>query len=149
VYTSINARGIDACACSAVKKLSRVLGRSYDAELASAGLNITQFAVLRSIARRSGDPLVRVAEEMEMDRTSLYRAIAPMIREGWLVSVDGVDARSKTAEITTKGRRLLASANKNWDKVQRRVIGQFGEAKYLSLLSELDRLAQCARGANT
>ena len=124
-----------------------MLGRSYDEELAPSGLNITQLAVLRSIARHSGEPLVRVAEEMEMDRTTLYRAIAPMIREGWIVAADGRDARSKTAEMTTQGRRLLASANKEWGKAQRRIIGQFGKAKYVALLGELNRLAQCARAA--
>lgn len=147
MHTSINTQGADTCAGSAVRKLARVLGRSYDEELAPAGLNITQLAVLRSIARHSGEPLVRVAEEIEMDRTTLYRAIAPMVREGWLVAVAGSDARSKTAEMTAKGRRLLAEANKNWDKVQRRVVGQFGKARYVALLGELDRLAQCARAA--
>lgn len=147
MYTSITAQGVDTCADSAVRKLSRVLGRFYDEELASSGLNITQLAVLRSIVRHQGEPLVRVAEEMEMDRTTLYRAIAPMIREGWIVSAEGSDARSKTAEITPKGRRLLSSANKNWDKVQRRVIDQFGKTKYVALLGELDRLAECARTA--
>ncbi len=122
-----------------------MLGRSYDEELAPAGLNITQLAVLRSIARHSGEPLVRVAEEMEMDRTTLYRAIAPMVREGWLVAVEGSDGRSKTAKMTAKGRRLLAGANKNWKIVQGRVVGQFGKGKYVALLGELDRLAQCSR----
>lgn len=147
MYTSISP-GTDPCVCSTVKKLSRVLGRAYDAELASSGLNITQLAVLRVIARRSGEPLVRIAEELEMDRTSLYRAIMPMIREGWLVSVDGADARSKTGAITTKGRSILAKANQSWGKVQRRVIGNFGKADYASLIGELDRLAECARAAN-
>lgn len=143
----MNSQGANICASSAVRKLSRVLGRSYDEELAPSGLNITQLAVLRSIARHSDESLVRVAEEMEMDRTTLYRAIAPMLREGWLVTVEGSDARSKIAEITTKGRRLLAGANKNWERVQRRIVGQFGEAKYVALLGELDRLAQSARAA--
>src|SRR6201996_933253 len=111
VYTSLPA-GIDPCACTTVKKLSRVLGRHYDSSISPAGVNITQLAVLRCIARRSGEPLVRVAEEMEMDRTSLYRAITPMIRDGWLASGDTGNARFRTAEVTAKGQKLLVDANK-------------------------------------
>jgi DNA-binding MarR family transcriptional regulator len=145
VYSSLPS-GTDPCACTTVKKLSRVLGRIYDAKISAAGINITQLAVLRVIARRSGEPLIRIAEELEMDRTSLYRAITPMIREEWLVSEDGEDARSRTARLTKKGRRFLADANKRWNGVQHQVIGRFGRNEYASLLSELNRLADCADG---
>lgn len=143
VYTSLQS-GIDPCACTTVKKLSRVLGRFYDSNISPAGVNITQLAVLRCIARRSGEPLIRVAEEMEMDRTSLYRAIAPMIRDGWLVSADASRARFRTARVTKKGHQLLVDANKYWATVQRNVIGKFGQKEYELLLTELNRLADCA-----
>jgi DNA-binding MarR family transcriptional regulator len=119
------------------------LGRHYDSNISPAGMNITQLAVLRCIARRSDEPLVRVAEEMEMDRTSLYRAIAPMVRDGWLVSEDATHARFRTAEVTAKGRKLLAGANKRWQGVQQDVIGRFGQKEYAKLLDELNRLAEC------
>jgi DNA-binding MarR family transcriptional regulator len=130
-----------------VKKLSRVLCRVYDANISAAGINITQLAVLRCIARSSEEPLARIAEEMEMDRTSLYRAITPMIREGWLVSEGGSNARFRTAKVTKKGRQLLTTANRRWDKVQKKIIGRFGQPAYDSLLSELYRLADCANGS--
>ncbi len=63
-------------------------------------MNVTQFAVLRCIARRSGEPLVRIAGELEMDRTSLYRAISPMMRDGWLADGESGDARYRTAKLT-------------------------------------------------
>jgi DNA-binding MarR family transcriptional regulator len=143
VYTSLES-GINPCASSTVKKLSRVLGRVYDLKLSAAGINITQLAVLRCITRRRGEPLVRVAEEMEMDRTSLYRAVAPMIREGWIISAKVKGARFHTARITPKGRRLLANANRYWEDIQSSVIGRFGQKEYDSLLAELYRLADCA-----
>ena len=59
------------CACTSIKKLSRVLGRVYDAALGASPMNVTQLAVLRCIGRRTGEPLIHVAEELEMDRSSL------------------------------------------------------------------------------
>ena len=143
MYTSLPI-GVQPCACTTVKKLSRVLGRFYDAEISAAGMNVTQLAVLRVIARRSGEPLIRIAEELEMDRTSLYRAIAPMIRDGWLSSTEGTDARFRTAHITNTGRKILKDANRRWKKVQAHVTSCFGRKKYAALVSELNRLADCA-----
>jgi len=37
-----------------------------------------------------GEPLARIADELELDRTSLYRAINPMIRDGRVTVMDGL-----------------------------------------------------------
>jgi DNA-binding MarR family transcriptional regulator len=146
VYSS-NKPGSTPCACTTVKKVSRLLGRVYDAALVDAGLNITQLGVLRCISRRAGEPLVRVAEELEMDRTSLYRAINPMIRDGWIVFADGVNARTKSAKVTKKGLQVLASADIGWSDVQSQLIRRFGRVEYAALISELHRLADCAEAS--
>ncbi len=145
VYTS---KKDSPCACTTVKKLSRILGRTYDAALAPSGINVTQFAVMRSISRHDGEPLARVADELEMDRTSLYRAIAPMERDGWIKLAAGADSRSRAAVITAKGSRLLAKAADNWENVQGSLINTFGKSEWTSLVSELKRLGQCAAVAN-
>ena len=143
MYTS-NPIGTTPCACTTIKKLSRVLGRTYDNALSGAGINITQLAVLRCISRRGGEPLVRVAEELEMERTSLYRAINPMVRDGWLVLANRADARSRTAKITRKGGQILAKSSTGWEEVQNHLIMKFGRNAYSSLIQELHRLADCA-----
>jgi DNA-binding MarR family transcriptional regulator len=143
VYSS-NKPGSIPCTCTTVKKLSRVLGKSYDAALNKAGINITQLAVLRCIARRSGEPLSHVADELEMDRTSLYRAIAPMERDGWISIEDGNDARSRTAKLLRKGNTVLKKADKGWDEIQSKILGRFGKDEWLTLVSALNRLAGCA-----
>src|SRR5215470_15000956 len=79
------------CACTTVRRASRILARAFDVALEPAGLNVTQLAVLRAIQRHPGEPLTRVAEDLCMDRTSLYRAVAPMQRDGWLTISAGAD----------------------------------------------------------
>lgn len=137
------------CACTTVKKLSRVLGRIYDAALVESGINITQLGVLRCIDRRQGEPLIRVAEEMELDRTALYRALAPMIRNGWIVTTDAGLGNVKTARITPKGRRAMEKAGVGWDEMQQQLIASFGDSKYGQLVNELYRLASCAEEIET
>jgi DNA-binding MarR family transcriptional regulator len=142
VYTS-NKPGSIPCACTTVKKLSRVLGRNYDAALADSGISITQLAVMRCIARRVGEPLARVAHELELEKTSLYRALTPMIRDGWIIVADGPTSGTKTAKITKKGDRLLTRAGSGWDELQNRIISSFGSKEYAAFMQELNRLANC------
>jgi hypothetical protein len=82
-----------------------------------------------------------------MDRTSLYRAINPMIRDGWIVFADGVNARTKSAKVTKKGLQVLASADIGWSDVQSQLIRRFGRVEYAALISELHRLADCAEAS--
>ncbi|WP_394841990.1 MarR family winged helix-turn-helix transcriptional regulator [Pendulispora brunnea] len=141
---STNKPGSVPCACTTVKKLSRVLGRAYDAALAGSGVNNTQLAVLKCIARREGDPLSHIADELEMERSSLYRAVSPMERDGWLTITAGPDARSRTATLTRKGHQVVAKANTAWEKMHHQVIDRFGRKEWMALSAELDRLANCA-----
>jgi DNA-binding MarR family transcriptional regulator len=120
------------------------MGRVYDAALSASLINVTQLAILRCIDRRKGQPLTHVAEELEMDRSSLYRALDPMVRNRWVKITAGADARSNTAIITFKGYRLLAQAGEHWKQVQTGVIGRFGRRKWVALVAELDRLRACA-----
>jgi DNA-binding MarR family transcriptional regulator len=78
-----------------------------------------------------------------MDRTSLYRAMAPMLRGGWLGLSAGVDARSHSATINRKGNEVLRKADAGWDQMQDRLLKGFGKSEWTALVGELNRLAQC------
>ena len=69
------------------------MARVYEGALAKAGLTSTQFAVLRALERKGGTlPLTHLAEELVLERTSLYRAIAPLERDA-LVKVTATKDR--------------------------------------------------------
>jgi DNA-binding MarR family transcriptional regulator len=135
------------CACTTVRRASRILARAFDVVLEPTGLNITQLAVLRAIQRHPNEPLTRVAEDLCMDRTSLYRAVNRMQREGWLRIAAGTNARSRIAEFTTRGRRVLDAADLPWGRAQTAIIERFGRDNWTSLVSELERLSAIARAA--
>ncbi|HEY3963178.1 MAG TPA: MarR family winged helix-turn-helix transcriptional regulator [Planctomycetaceae bacterium] len=132
------------CVCTTIRRASRILARAFDACLEPVGLNITQLAVLRAIQRHPGEPLTRVAEDLRMDRTSLYRAVTPMQRDGWLKIAAGADARSRSAKFTTKGRRILEAADPAWISVQTEIVARFGRDQWAALVAELERLGACA-----
>ena len=132
------------CACTSVRKAARVLARTFDSGLAASGLNITQLAVLRAVLRHPHEPLSRVAEDLAMDRTSLYRALAAMEKQHWVSMRDGPDGRSRTAVLTRSGETALARATPGWTSTQRALIERFGATEWQDFVAELHRLADCA-----
>lgn len=133
------------CACNSVRKAARVLARAYDSALAGSGLNITQLAVMRAVQRHPHEPLTRVAEDLAMDRTSLYRALAALAKQHWVTLSGGPDGRTRSAVITSQGESALGRADPGWQTTQRELVRRFGAAAWQSLNAELRRLAQCAR----
>jgi DNA-binding MarR family transcriptional regulator len=132
-----------------VRKAARVLARTFDSALADSGLNITQLAVMRAVLRHPAEPLSRVAEDLAMDRTSLYRALAALAKQHWVVLSEGTDSRSRTAALTSKGQAVLAKAEPGWASTQRAIIDRFGATQWQSLVVELRRLADCASEVKT
>ena len=132
------------CACTSVRSAARVLARAYDAALAAAGMNVTQLAVMRAILRHPHAPLSRVADDLAMDRTSLYRALSPMQRRGWVRLDDGTDGRSRSVSVTPGGHDALAEADPAWAGIQVAIVDCFGREQWQALAAELRRLAECA-----
>jgi DNA-binding MarR family transcriptional regulator len=123
------------CACTTLRKASRALSRIYDEALAPAGLTVAQLAVLRAIKRgaKDGEPLSRLAETLVMDRTSLYRALGPMARSGWLLIKDAPKGHAKVVLLSKAGARATARAAEYWKRAQSRVIGEFGVDRWAAL----------------
>jgi DNA-binding MarR family transcriptional regulator len=107
-------------------------------------MNVTQLAVLRCIDRRNGEPLMRVAKELELDRSSLYRALNPMIRKRWIRIKAGTDLRSRSALITGAGYAALEKAGRQWEDIQKRIVSKFGRERWARFVEDLQQLADCA-----
>jgi DNA-binding MarR family transcriptional regulator len=132
------------CACTSVRRVARVLARAYDSALSQSGLNITQLAVMRTVLRHPDEPLTRVADDLAMDRTSLYRALALLRKNHWVALDLGSDERSRRASVTAEGQKILARADQSWAAAQTVIVERFGAAKWPSFVADLRRLADCA-----
>ncbi|MES2289741.1 MAG: MarR family winged helix-turn-helix transcriptional regulator [Pseudomonadota bacterium] len=131
------------CVCTTLRKASRAVTRAYDEGLADSGMTITQFAVLRNLDRQGAMPLSRLAELLVMDRTSLYRLIAPLERHGWVSVADGA-GRAKLASITDAGRAAMLAATPAWEKVQDGLVGAMGAEAWAALQTQLRVLGSAA-----
>lgn len=137
------------CVCTSIRKAARVLARTYDGALAPLGMNVTQLAVMRALLRHPREPLTRVAEDLAMDRTSLYRAIEALRKRRWVRLGDGHDSRSRSAAITRSGTLALDRADPGWASTQSGIVERFGHREWQAFTRELQRLIDCAAGSTT
>ncbi|WP_206241296.1 MarR family winged helix-turn-helix transcriptional regulator [Novosphingobium terrae] len=128
------------CVCTTMRRATRALTRAYDEALAPFGITVQQFAILRDIQRAGTIPLPRLAEGLVMDRTSLYRALPPLEREGLLV-LESPSPRSRTATLTPAGQQRVADANPAWESLQTRILSAMQPGEWDQMQSSADRLA--------
>jgi DNA-binding MarR family transcriptional regulator len=112
--------------------------------LAGVGLTPTQLAILVATRVRGALPLSRLAEGLRLDRTSLYRAIRPLVRKGYLKILPGRSRRERVATVTAKGERLLQEALPVWEGVQERFLATIGSRTWGTLGSALRQVVAAA-----
>jgi DNA-binding MarR family transcriptional regulator len=95
------------CACEGLRRAARAVSKVYAGALAGFGLTPTQLAILVATRLYGSLPLSRLAEGIGLDRTSLYRALRPLERKGYLRTLPGRTDRERIATVTAKGERLL------------------------------------------
>jgi DNA-binding MarR family transcriptional regulator len=126
------------CTCARLRKLTRRMTRIYDAHLAPEAIKVTQYSLLANAAR--GERTVsEFAAELEMDRSTLSRNLAPLAAQGWVTISVGADPRSRSISVTAAGRRKLKAALPLWRKAQCEVETLLGEAGVGQLHRRIER----------
>lgn len=134
------------CACNALRKASRAVTRFYDEVMEGTGLSLGQFAVLFNIARREPLPLMDLAHILVMDRTTLYRALKPLERDGWVALEDG-HGRAKNARLTDLGHQAIENSTDAWLAAQRQLIEKFGLDRWNTTEAALQDLVTISQEA--
>ncbi|MHA1151410.1 MAG: MarR family winged helix-turn-helix transcriptional regulator [Alphaproteobacteria bacterium] len=125
------------CTCFGLRKAARAVTQMYDQALKPTGLRANQISLL-FMAERSGPRGVgELAELMVMDRTTLTRNLKPLLDQGLLKSVEGVDRRRRPVAITAEGRAALTRALPYWREAQARLAGSLGRSRWGRLLGDL------------
>jgi len=134
----------DSCLCHRTRMASRAVTRFYDEMLRSTGLRATQLAVLVAVGRDEVFSITTLAKFIGMDRSTLTRNLAPLKREGLIrVGSEGW-RRSRTVEITKKGRSRLREALPFWETAQETLRQKLGSRKWPIIMADLDDLIRAA-----
>ena len=129
-----------ACACGRLRRAARALTQLYDDAMIPAGLRVTQFSLLRTLAASGPSRISALAARQLLDRTALSRNLDPLLARGLAEAVRGRDARTREVAITTLGRRELRSAEPHWRRAQASVRKRLGSERLRLLIDTLGEL---------
>jgi len=115
----------------------------YDDTMAPCGLRITQFSLLRTLAREGPMRITALATTTLLDRTALSRNLEPLVAQGLVKIAPGRDARTREVSLTRAGKVALERALPYWHDAQKAVERTLGEPRIealVSLLSSVESL---------
>ena len=135
------------CALFDVQRLSRVLTSMYNARLRGTGLTMVQFTLLRNAAMETA-PLTKLAQAVDMDRTSVTRLLAPLHEEGLITFAAEEDRRVRNVQVTKKGLAALKRSEPVWREAQEVLLEAIGEPTWLKLRTSLRNTLRAAREVN-
>ena len=115
------------CHCLAARRRARELTRLYEKKLRPHGLRATQFSILAALALKGPTPISELAELLGLERTTLTRSTAVLVRNGWVETDRWEDARERLLRLTSPGRRKLEAAFPAWLEVQSLVDRQMAQ----------------------
>ncbi len=105
------------CTGGRLRKLTRRMTSFYEQHMRQTGLKLSQYSVLMNLTIEP-QTLQELAARLEMDRTTLTRALRPLVDNGWVSQVEGQDQRQRRLILTTEGHRFRKQANQVWREAQ-------------------------------
>lgn len=129
--------------CFAIRQAARHISQLYERHLSEAEVTPTQFSILWALRRGSSLTMLELAQAMVMDRTTLVRALRPLLRHGLVAGEpDGQGPRRLKVSLTRGGQVRLDEAMAFWRAAQDEFERKFGPQQAASLRRELFRVTR-------
>lgn len=135
------------CFCGVLLIAARAVTRLYNEELRSAGLEVTQHAMLTVLKHLGRMTMGDLGERLAVDKTTISRNVKVLERSGWVVVERGQDGRERLASLTEAGAKKLASARPAWDRAQERMRAALSAGGFDAIRRELPDVALAAMRA--
>jgi DNA-binding MarR family transcriptional regulator len=135
------------CACQNLRRATRAVTRIYDQELRKAGLEITHFGLLTALALTGEANQKRLSGGFAMDSTTLTRTLRLLLKRGWIRVRRGDDRRERLFSLTPAGKRKMAEAQPHWERAERTLRQQLGDAGWKTMKQMVSRMTEAALAA--
>jgi DNA-binding MarR family transcriptional regulator len=116
------------CVCTAARRHSRDLTRAFEKAMRGSGVRGTQFTLLATLVQTGPIPTTRLADFQGLERTTLTRNLALLVRDGFVQIQEGEDRRVRKAAITATGEEAARRAYPFWKKAQDAALAAAGAA---------------------
>ena len=106
------------CTCAALRRASRAVSAHYESHFRGAEIRGTQFTVLSILAQAGPLSMTALSNHLGVERTTLTRNIALLVKRGLIAHTGTRDARVRLVEITRAGNRTLHTVLPRWVAAQ-------------------------------
>ncbi len=117
------------CIAGRLRLLNRVITNLYDEALRPFGVKLSQGNILAITAKLGVARPAEVCDILELDTSTLSRAVERMVATGWLEILADEDGRAQPFRLTTKGKKLMEKAIPAWEQAQieaKKLLGEEG-----------------------
>jgi DNA-binding MarR family transcriptional regulator len=118
------------CLCRKARNAARVLTRFYDRFFDESEIEPTQFTLLVALRLTEPISLLRLADILGLERTTLTRNLNLLQRDGHVEINQGKDARQHLISLTDNGRRALSKALPQWQRAHRAARAALGKGNF-------------------
>ena len=132
------------CICTNLRAISRSITQYYDRALTDSGLRITQFSLLRAIARLDMPTIIDLTGEISLNQTTLTRNLRLLERDGLLAITPGEDRRTRTLSLTKRGHAAIAKTIPLWERAQAGIRARIGAPNLAAMVSVAAALSRDA-----
>lgn len=102
------------CLSASLRKTERMVTRHYDEHLAPSGISAVQLPILAIIAAAPDASFRLLAEQLDLDRSTLSRNLGLLERRGLLTLGPSSGPKPGLIELTAQGRAALRHAHECW-----------------------------------
>jgi DNA-binding MarR family transcriptional regulator len=129
------------CLALNLRRVERIVCQIYDTALRPFGIKSTQFSLLVTVHAMQGATVSRIADRINVDRTTLTRNLSLLEASGLIETARGDDLRERMISVTEKGDAVLVAAFPIWSATQRRLTSKMGNQSVASLMGGLKAVA--------
>src|ERR1700761_7808918 len=106
------------CVCTAARRRSRDLTRVFEKAMRGSGVRGTQFTLLATLVQTGPMATTRLADFQGLERTTLTRNLALLVRDGFVRMREGEGRRVRKVTIPPAGEEAARRSYPFWKKAQ-------------------------------
>jgi DNA-binding MarR family transcriptional regulator len=96
--------------------LSNFVSHTFSERLASQGISVEQWVVLRTLYGDEAMTLNEAAKQVGVDKSTLSRMVERLVQKGWVNRAEGQDRRSLGLMLTAAGKKMVVQSAKLADE---------------------------------
>jgi DNA-binding MarR family transcriptional regulator len=122
--------------CINLRRAAQAVTAYYDGVLASCGISVTQFSLLRNLLRAGPCSVSDLAGHTGLERSTLARNLKALFAAGYIEDKANPGGRKRSLHVSPAGEQVLEKSLPLWERAQKAVSDKISAAN-VRVLTEL------------